>query len=69
MSREQTEACGRCSLTTVVDTADGDGENPYDGGRIELSEDQLRRGSIHAVAAGRVKSRLNELSRRLVYGR
>lgn len=70
MTEDKAEACGRCSMTTVVDTADGDGgRDPFDGDRIELDESELRSASRHVVLAGRVKDRLDAWASRFVYGR
>lgn len=69
------EACGRCSVSTVVDVVgdeDGDGgegPSPFDGERIEVSEETMRRVLFPAVWLGRVKTRLDEAVTRLVYGR
>lgn len=63
------EACGRCSMTTAVDLTEGNGENPFDGDRIEVDEDEIRSVSRHVVALGRVKERLDEWATRVTYGR
>ncbi|MWV39865.1 hypothetical protein [Natrialba sp. INN-245] len=66
------EACGRCSMSTVVDMATEDGHrsrDPLEGDRIELEEDELRRASPHVVLLGRVKSYLDAFARRLTYGK
>ncbi|QCW04965.1 hypothetical protein FGF80_08670 [Natrinema pallidum] len=78
MGGKQTEACGRCSMSTVVDIvssgdederADGDaGRDPFGEATIEVDEDELRRISPGAWA-GRVTERLDDLGRRLIYGR
>jgi hypothetical protein len=71
-SRERVEACGRCSMSTVIETAgdeEGSGRDPFAGDRIELSEDELRTASPHVVALARAKRRLNEWATRLTYGR
>lgn len=64
------EACGRCSMSSVVDLTDGGdgGRNPFDGDRIEVAEAQLRKAAFPAVWLGRVKHRLNEYATRLTYG-
>jgi hypothetical protein len=65
------EACGRCSMTSVVDmTEDGDGggANPFDRARIEVSESAMQKASFPAVWLGRVKHRVNEVATRLTYG-
>ncbi|MFC7097388.1 hypothetical protein [Halobaculum marinum] len=61
------EACGRCSMTTVVDaTADGD-RDPYGDERIELEDDDLRRVSPSAWLGG-VVSTLDDIATRFTYG-
>lgn len=67
----QIESCGRCAMTSVVDTTtDEDGENrAFDGAQIELEDTELRIASLPAVVAGRVKHRLDELVMRFVYER
>jgi len=72
MTEKQTEACGRCSMSTVV-TAVGDEEaaderDPFSESRIEVEESELRRISPEAWM-GRLTSRLNEIARKLTYGR
>lgn len=74
MGEKRTEACGRCSLTTVVDaTDDEDGEsggaNPFDGDRIELDESELQSVVRHEVLFSRFRQRLDEWGRRLTFGR
>ena len=68
MGGKKTEACGRCSITTVVDTTDGDrdllGED-----RIEIEESEMRRMSAHHVAATRAKKWFDSVGERLIYGR
>lgn len=73
---KRTESCGRCSVTTVLDATeavddgdDGGGRNPFDGPRIELPADELRRTSVVAVWLGRLKARLDAAAYRLTYGR
>jgi hypothetical protein len=69
MADPKTEACGRCSMTTVVDAVDGErGENPFDGDRIELDDDQLRSVSPAAWFEG-VSARLDAVADRIIYGR
>jgi len=73
MSDEQpTEACGRCSMTTVVDAVNADGEgpkrDPFGEERIEVAESSIRR--ISPVAwMGKVTGRLNAAVQRLTYGK
>lgn len=74
MGGKDTEACGRCSVSTVVDaagnTADGEGtaQNPFDGECIEVDEDDLRSVVRHEVLTQRIKGRLDDLATRLIYG-
>lgn len=68
MDERKTEACGRCSITTVVDAADGD-RDPLGEERIEIEEDEMRRLSAHHVAASRAKEWFDSLGERLIYGR
>lgn len=67
--KDKAEACGRCTMTTVVDISEGIGTNPFEGDRIEVAEDELRAMSKHVVALGRVKDRLNRWATDLTYGR
>ena len=71
----QTEACGRCSMSTVVGAVNGDKDpeervehDPFAGERIEVDESTLRRVSP-AGFLGRLKERADELGRRLSYGK
>lgn len=77
MGGKQTEACGRCSVTTVIDAkdaVDGDedaeegGRDPFDGERIELEERELTSVVRHEVAMGKLKRKLDGLATRIVYG-
>lgn len=67
--KDKAEACGRCTMTTVVDITDGIGSNPFDGERIEVPDDELRAVSRHVVALGQLKDRLNQWATDLTYGR
>ena len=74
MDDERTEACGRCSMTTVVSmTTDGDegpsGTNPFDGDRIEVSEEEMAVVHRPQLWLGRLKRRLDDAATRLTYGR
>ena len=69
MSGDETEACGRCSMTTVVDAAVEEGDHdPFDEERIEVDESEFRRVSPAVWLSG-VGRRLNDAVRRLTYGR
>ncbi len=68
MSEKKTEACGRCSMTTVVDVV-GEGRDVLGEERIELEESELRRASPHVVALSGLKARLDGVGSRLIYGR
>ncbi|MFC6974234.1 hypothetical protein ACFQL1_05420 [Halomicroarcula sp. GCM10025709] len=67
MSKDS-EACGRCSMTAVVDTTDDGTEDPFSGSRIEVDDAQARAVSPGAWLAG-VKARLDDWATRLTYGR
>ncbi|QLG48522.1 hypothetical protein [Natrinema halophilum] len=81
MGGKETEACGRCSMSAVVDVASsGEGGDDADGGdeqggrdpfgeaAIEVDDETLRRVSP-AAWAGRVTDRVDDIGRRLIYGR
>jgi|AntDeeMetagen285_2_1112576.scaffolds.fasta_scaffold00018_10 hypothetical protein len=71
MSDRESEACGRCSMSTVVDTvADEEAaeRDPFGEDRIEVEEEELQRVSPDAWIA-RFTTRLNEIARWLTYGR
>jgi len=63
------EACGRCSMTTVVDAVDADeGRDPFGDERIEVDETAMTR--VNPVAwTRRVTGRLNSAVESFVYGR
>ncbi len=70
-----TEACGRCSMSTVVDAVGGDRtpeeraeRDPFGGDRIEVDEATLRRVSPGGWIAD-TKARLDAFARRIAYGR
>jgi len=69
---KDTEACGRCSMTTVVDAVNADSEegprDPFGDERIEVEESAIRRVSPVAWM-GNVTERLNTAVRRLTYGK
>jgi len=69
MSDKRSEACGRCSMSTVVDSVAEEGaeRDPFGDERIEVAEDDLRRISP-AAWMGRLTRRLDEIARRLTYG-
>ena len=52
-------------------TEDGEssGRDPFDGPRIEVPEDEMRRVAKPQIWLGRVKRRLDEVATRLTYGR
>jgi len=72
MAPKDTEACGRCSMTSVVSAAsegDDGGRDPFGDARIEVPEDQLRRAATPQVLLGRAKRRIDQLATKLTYGR
>ncbi len=75
MSDKRTEACGRCAMSTVVETTtetadkgDSDSRDPFGSARIEVDERSLRRISP-AAWMGRLTSKLDRFVQRLTYGR
>lgn len=72
MTDKQTEACGRCSMSTVVDAVSNEDassdRNRFDDDQIEISEPVLRRVAPGAWL-GRVTARLNEMAQQLTYDR
>jgi len=75
MAPKDTETCGRCSMTSVVEVAseaddgDGGGRDPFSGARIEVPEDEMRVVAKPQILLGRVKRTVDELATRLTYGR
>ena len=72
MADERAEACGRCTMTSVVDLREGpDGESrdPFAGNRIEIADSKLRKVSGHVVFLGRLKRRIDEIATSITYGR
>ncbi|ELZ38473.1 hypothetical protein [Halorubrum tebenquichense] len=68
------EACGRCSMSTVVGAVANDQSpeeraerDPFADGRIEVDESSLRRVSP-AGYLGDLKRRVDEIGRRIGYG-
>lgn len=70
MGGKETEACGRCGMSSVVDAATdgGEGRDPFADGRIEVDDRRLRAVTPGAWV-GRVKRRLDDVTTRLTYGR
>lgn len=75
MGGTDTEYCGRCSMTSVVDTTmEGKDEeeradrNPFVGERIQIEEESLRAVSPSAWLADVVR-RIDDLATRLTYGK
>ena len=75
MGGKETEACGRCAMSSVVDVSrsgDGDDESRtrdlFGEARIEVDERQLRAVSPGAWFGG-VKNRLDEFATRITYGK
>ncbi|MBX0286131.1 hypothetical protein [Haloarcula salinisoli] len=64
----QTETCGRCGMSTVVDAADGEGAGPDTDDAIEVAEADARRVSPAAWLGG-LKRRLDAVATRLTYRR
>jgi len=70
--KQPTEACGRCSMTTVVDavdaTSDDSPRDPFEDARIEVKESDVRRVSPVAWMQT-ATARLNAAVQRLTYGK
>jgi len=66
-TNDSAESCGRCSMSTVVDATDSDRDGPFDGDRIEVDDDALRRVSPGAWLGSLVR-RLDEAATRFVHG-
>ncbi|MFB6152056.1 MAG: hypothetical protein ABEJ40_09655 [Haloarculaceae archaeon] len=43
--------------------------DPFEGERIEVPEDEMRKAAAPLVVAGRVKRKLDEFATRVAYGR
>ncbi|PSQ45156.1 hypothetical protein BRD17_02150 [Halobacteriales archaeon SW_7_68_16] len=71
MDSNRPEACGRCSMTSVVEMTDDDGadRDPFGDERIEVSESEMRVAAAPAVMAGKIKRKLDEFATRVTYGR
>jgi hypothetical protein len=66
---KETEACGRCSMTVVVDAVDESEErDPFGDERIEVDRESMERASPEAWLS-RVSSRVDDAVTRLVWGR
>ena len=70
MGGKDTEACGRCSMTSVVEMAGDEegGRDPFGEERIEVDESDLRKASFPAVYLSRVKTKLDEFATAVTYG-
>ncbi|MFC7058195.1 hypothetical protein [Halovenus salina] len=66
-NEENKEACGRCAMSSVSGVMDEE-YDPFDGERIEVPEDEVRKVSP-GVILGRVKRRIDSVVTRLTYGR
>ncbi len=68
MSADEREACGRCSMSVVVEATEQDEtHNPFEDAHIEVSESELRTTLLPAVLLGRVKGWLNAVAMRTIY--
>lgn len=71
----EVEACGRCSMSTVVGAVSSDQSpeeraerDPFSGERIEVDESAVRRVSP-AGYFGDLKARIDAVARRIAYGK
>jgi hypothetical protein len=70
MGGKESEACGRCAMSSAVSVSDGESadRDPFAGERIEVSESDLRKVSPAAWLGG-LKRRVDDWATRLTYGR
>lgn len=68
MTEEEAEACGRCSMTTVVEAAVDGEHDPFGDERIEVDGEEFGRVSP-AVWLGEIGARLDAAVQRITYGR
>jgi len=64
---KDTEACGRCSMSVVVDAVDED-RDPFGDERIEVDRKSIERASPEAWL-GRVSARIDDAVTRFVWNR
>jgi hypothetical protein len=64
---EDKELCGRCAMSSVSGVMEED-PDPFEGERIEVEEDELRKISP-SVLLGRAKHRIDSVVAKLTYGR
>lgn len=72
MAETNSESCGRCSMTSIVDMSEDEehsDRDPFGDARIMVSEDDLRTAAKPQILFGRIKRRLDEIATRLTYGR
>ncbi|KTG11676.1 hypothetical protein AUR64_00345 [Haloprofundus marisrubri] len=74
MGGKRTEACGRCSMSSVVSVAtegsdeeENERRSPFSGARIELDDEELRRASPSAWFES-TRRRLDSIATKLTYG-
>jgi len=65
---KDTEACGRCSMSVVVDAVDEDDRDPFGDERIEVDRESMERASPEAWLA-RVSTRIDDAVTRFVWNR
>ncbi|QGX95476.1 hypothetical protein EI982_12100 [Haloplanus rallus] len=65
---KDTEACGRCSMSVVVDAVDEDDHDPFGDERIEVDRESMERASPEAWLA-RVSTRIDDAVTRFVWNR
>ena len=65
---KETETCGRCGMSTVVNATDEAEPDVLGEDRIEVADAEARAVSPSAWLGG-VKRRLDDIATRLTYGR
>ncbi|WP_158058571.1 hypothetical protein [Halorussus halophilus] len=75
MGGKKAESCGRCAMSSVVSMTTEDeesepvGHNPFEGERIEVSEDEMELVHKPQILLGRLKQRIDDVATKLTYGR
>jgi hypothetical protein len=61
------ELCGRCAMSSVSGVMEEE-HDPFDGERIEVEENEIRKVSP-SVVLGRMRQRIDSVVTALIYGR
>jgi len=66
-NEDNKETCGRCAMSSVSGVME-EQHDPFDGERIEVEENDIRKVSP-GVVLGRMKRRIDGFVTKLTYGR